>query len=95
MSRPKNIIPSIAFKLWLPENLAGKVTIHLWSELEGRIPYGKLTEFFSARLQEFFSHEQLDLAPWTGQPPDTFIISGSPEAIELLRKTLDEDMRLG
>lgn len=95
MGRNKNIIPTVIIKACLPEDLAAKVTLHLFSEVEGRVPQGKYQEFFSRRIIEYFESRRLDLAPWTGQPADTFFVSGSPDSISLLKRTLDEDMEQG
>ncbi len=94
MSRRKNLIPGIRLETVLPEDLHAELTIFLWSELEGRVPQGKYQEFFCARIREFFAERRLDLAAWTGMPEEEYIVRGSSDTIELLQKTLNEDMEM-
>lgn len=42
----------------LPLSIRTRLDLHLFSELEGRVPKGAYQEFFIERLQEYFS--QLD-----------------------------------
>jgi hypothetical protein len=95
MARPKNLIPTVYLNLGLPEDLHARLTILLFSETENRVPLGGYQEFFVTLLREYFSHQQVDLAPWTGQPGGLFTLRGTPEAVELLQRTLNEDTREG
>lgn len=54
MSRPPNIIPPTRLTLRLPEDVRARLDLYLWSELEGRVPFGRYQEFFLARIREFF-----------------------------------------
>ena len=54
MPRPKNTIPSVAVSIALPQDLAQKVEVLLFSELEGRVPHGKKSEFFTQLVREYF-----------------------------------------
>lgn len=56
--RPANIIPSERMTLWLPADLRARIDLHLFSEVEGRIPRGAYTEFFSSLAREYIA--QLD-----------------------------------
>lgn len=55
MARPKKTIRTIFKNIALPEDLAAKVELHLYSELEGKIPFGAQQEFFSQLLRDYFS----------------------------------------
>ena len=55
MSRPKKTIPTVNFKVGLPEDLAEKVELHLFSEVEGTIPLGAKQEFFTMLVRGFFN----------------------------------------
>ncbi len=57
MSRPPNIIPSVALKLKLPEDLRGKLDLYLYSPSEGAVPRGAYQRFFVERLTEFFNRQ--------------------------------------
>ena len=91
MPKPANLIPSQQLNLALPLPLYLKVTEHLYSELEGRVPHGAFTRFFSELLRSHFEDEQLDLAPWLGQdiPGNTYLVRGNPVTVAALRKTLE------
>ena len=54
MARPKQTTPSVMLNLALPEPLAQKLELELFSELEGRIPTGAYKNFFSNLLTAHF-----------------------------------------
>lgn len=89
MSRRPNPIPSIRIGIMFPQDLYAQLQLHLFSELEGRVPLGAYQEFFCARIREFFGREELDLAPWTGEPAKSAVVVGSPGAIKLLKEQLN------
>ena len=88
MSRRPNTVPSIMLNVALPQPVHTLLTLHLFSELEGRVPLGAYQRFLSDRIDEYFRQRHLDLAPWAGTDPGTFIVSGSTESLEVLKKTL-------
>lgn len=90
MPRPSNPIPSVQMLVRVPQDLWARLTAYLFSELEGRIPYGKQGEFVCERIREFFSLKQLDLAPYTGLEPGLFVVSGDAMSIEILRNKLEK-----
>ena len=90
MSRRPNLIPSERINLHLRGDLYAKLKLHLWSDLEQRVPQGAYQSFAQERIVEFFSHKRLDLAPWCDSPPGAFVVSGPPEAIRRLEKALNE-----
>ena len=94
MSRRPNLIPSVVLNLALPQPEHTRLTLHLFSDLEGRVPLGAYQRFFSDRINEFFAHRQLDLAPWAGTEPGEFVVSGSASAIEALKQTLKGEIPL-
>lgn len=54
MARPKKTVRTVFKNIALPEDLANKVDLYLWSELEGKIPFGAQQEFFTRLVTEFF-----------------------------------------
>jgi hypothetical protein len=73
----------------LPEDVRARLDLHLYSELEGRVPHGEYQKFFVARILEFLDHERLDLAPFLiGCQPGTTIISGPADAIMALKRII-------
>ena len=94
MSRRPNIVPSIMLNVALPAPVHTALTLHLFSELEGRVPLGAYQRFLCERIQEFFRHRRLDLAPWAGTDPGAFVVSGAPEALCVLEKALKGEIPL-
>lgn len=90
MAKRPNLIPSIQLEVHIPQDLYTQLTLHLFSELEGRVPFGAYRAFFSERIREFFLSRRLDLAPFAGCPPNTYFISGTPAALEMLELALKE-----
>lgn len=90
MPRPRNLIPSSSLHMHMREDLLARLKLVLFSEVEQRIPQGALSDFFEARVKEYFDSRRLDLAPWTGAAPGSFIIQGPPEAITALLAHLNQ-----
>lgn len=57
--RPKKTVPSVRFGCCLSQDMHDRVDRHLFSELEGRVPHGKKSEFIESLLREYF--EKIDL----------------------------------
>jgi len=53
--RPPNIIKGIPITTHIPEDVMAKMELHLFSELEGRVPKGAYGRFLSDRIREYFS----------------------------------------
>lgn len=53
--RPPNAIPTERINLHLPIDLKAQVDIHLFSDVEQRIPKGAYADFFGALARDFFS----------------------------------------
>jgi hypothetical protein len=58
MARPKKTIRTVYTNIGLPEDLAARVKLELYSEVEGKIPFGAQQEFFSNLLREYFNKQQ-------------------------------------
>ena len=54
MPRPKNAIRTVYKNVGLPEPIAARVDLELYSDLEGKIPFGATSEFFSNILEDYF-----------------------------------------
>lgn len=52
MGRPKITDRRIARPLQIPTSLSARIDLHLWSDLEQRVPYGKFSEFVSEACRE-------------------------------------------
>ena len=57
MARPKKVIASIKKNLCLPENLVTRVELELYSELEGKVPFGAWQEFISSLIVKYFNEK--------------------------------------
>ena len=58
MARPTKTIRTIYKNIGLPEDLVAKVELELFSEVEGKIPFGAQQEFFTELLREYFNNKQ-------------------------------------
>lgn len=87
MPRPLSIDRPKRLSLKLPETLLGRLTLHLFSEVEGRVPVGRYQAFFVERIMEYFDHERLELAPYGF--PEGYFVRGPKEMIATLKKELE------
>jgi hypothetical protein len=90
MARRPNTIPSVPLTTALPEDVHGRLTLHLFSDLEGRVPHGAYSAFIISRTREFFDHKRLDLAPWLDSTPGAFVVSGPLETLIALKRKLEQ-----
>ena len=86
MPRRPNLDRPMRLEINLPETLHTRLTLELFSELEGKIPKGKWSTFFTERAQEYFAWRRLSLDPF-GFPPGYFI-AGPKEMIDALERRL-------
>jgi len=54
MARPKKTVPTVFKKIGIPEDLAERLELELYSEVEGKVPFGAMQEFFTALLRKHF-----------------------------------------
>lgn len=52
--RPQHILRPVKLTTYLPEDLRAKLDLHLYSEVEGRVPHGAYSKFLAERVREFF-----------------------------------------
>jgi hypothetical protein len=88
MARRPSIIRTVKLTTTIPEDIHAKLSLFLFSELEGRIPPGAFQAFITARTREYFEEARLDLAPYVGSNSGDFIIHGLPGAIDILERKL-------
>lgn len=56
--KPPKIIRPIRLHTTLPEDIRAKLDLHLYSEVEGRVPFGAYQKFILERIAEFFGGER-------------------------------------
>lgn len=54
MARPKLAVPSVEKNISLPEDLAAMVDLELFSELEGKVPFGAWKGFITRVIRQHF-----------------------------------------
>lgn len=89
MPRPKPIIPNEELHITLPQDVKGRLSLALWSELEQRVPFGAYNNFFKERVREYFERGSLDLAPFLDCPPGSLVF-GPKHLLEQLSQRLSE-----
>ena len=94
MPRKPNLIPSVQLNVALPLDVHTRLSAHLYSPLEGRVPLGAYQRFLTELLRERFDGKSLDLAPYiVGGTPGAFVVSGRTEAIRALKYKLMESQK--
>lgn len=87
MPRKKAVTQTVLIKAKVLPELRAKMDLLLVSEVEGRVPLGKISEFVSERLREHFDWEELDLGLHGG--PQGYFVRGPKDMIEWLRQQLN------
>lgn len=54
MARRHNVLRPVKYHITLPEDLAARIDIHLFSAVEGRIPHGALASFMAEAVRNYF-----------------------------------------
>ena len=54
MAKPKNLIPSVEKKISIEADLCARMELSLYSELEGRIPYGAQSQLINQLLRQHY-----------------------------------------
>jgi hypothetical protein len=57
MARPKRIIRPIVKNIALPEDLVARIELELFSEIEGKIPFGAQQRFFEKVIREHYAQQ--------------------------------------
>lgn len=78
MARPASINKPIEKKLSLDAELVAKVELALFSDLEGRVPYGAWSGLIEQLLREHFNRAERQRA--LAEALQVAMISGDPEA---------------
>jgi len=68
----------------LRESIKSRVELALYSELEGRIPYGAVSDLINSLLNMWLNAKQLDLAPYGVDG----MVTGPQHTIEALQNAL-------
>lgn len=87
MPRKPAVVPTVLIKAWVPPELKLKMGLHLVSDLEGRIPHGKISAFIADRIREFFDWKELDLS--LHGLPQGYFVRGPAAMIDRLAEALN------
>lgn len=55
MARQPHIIRPYHLHMTIPEDLYAEIALHLWSDVEGRIPYGTLGKLINSLLRDYLT----------------------------------------
>ena len=67
MARPKNAVPTKPLTVHLPVDVLTKLQLHLFSDVDGRVPHGAYSILFSALAKAHL--EALPVAATVETPP--------------------------
>lgn len=56
--KPPKILRPIRLSTTIPEDVRAKLDLYLYSEVEGRVPFGAYQKFIVERTQEFFAERR-------------------------------------
>jgi hypothetical protein len=88
MPRRPAVVPSEQLCVRLPADIRGWLDIYLFSEIEGRVPFGAYQAFLSRKIREEREWKQLSLEPY-GFPQGFFVV-GPPTMLDTLRAALKQ-----
>lgn len=91
MTAGQPIVPVRAMRVTVtvPRDLWVRLTLSLFSPLEGRVPYGRYAEWLANAIREYFERETFDLAPYLSTLPEVHCIRAKPETVRALRAFLE------
>ncbi len=58
MPKPKRTIRPTYLNLAIPENVRALLDLHLYSDLEGRVPHGAYSDYISGLILKDLAHEE-------------------------------------
>ena len=58
MARPKQTVRTVYIHVGLPEDLVAQLQLHLFSDVEGKIPMGAQQAFFTKLVREHFAQKE-------------------------------------
>ena len=90
MSKPRRLDRPVFLNISLPESVKGRLDLHLWSEVDSRVPHGAYSRWTVERVEEFFAWKTLDLAPF-GFSPGMFV-RGPEEVVRQLAARLEASL---
>lgn len=82
MPRKPAVTPNKHLHTTIPADLAARLDLLLWSELENRVPQGAYQDFICNAIRDFFNKRTIDVAPYI--PSATigqYLITGTPETL--------------
>lgn len=71
MPKPPNVIRPTQLTVALPADIRARLDLHLWSDLERRVPHGAYAKFLTQLLREYFdARNPINSSP-IGPPEET------------------------
>lgn len=80
--------PAFRTHIQIDPDIYAEMQVLMHSPIEGRIPYGQMGAFVNEALRFRLRTASLDLAPYTGEMPGTWVVRGDAGAVEKLRELL-------
>lgn len=67
MPRPPRLMRPVRKNLAVPEDIAARVDLELFSELEGRVPHGAWSKFVTELIREYYRKKDAFVAETVAQ----------------------------
>ena len=85
MSRRARITPNIHLHTTLPADVSTRLSLLLFSEVEGCVPRGKVQELITRLLRQYFEDKEVNLEGYIRQPvPQPLLVRGSVHTLSTL-----------
>jgi len=89
MPRKPSITPNKHLHTTIPADLATRLDLFLWSDVEQRVPQGAYQSFICDAIRDFFNKRTVDVAPYI--PAATigqYLITATPETLRAVIEVL-------
>lgn len=89
MPRKPSITPNKHIHTTIPADLAARLDLFLWSDVEKRVPQGAYQSFFCDAIRDFFNKRTVDVAPYI--PAATIgqhLITAAPDTLRVVLAAL-------
>lgn len=89
MPRKPAVTPNKHLHTTIPADLAARLDLLLWSELENRVPQGAYQDFICNAIRDFFNKRTVDISPYLPDtPPGQHFITATSDTLRLVLNQL-------
>lgn len=90
MPRKASVTPNKHLHTTIPADLAARLELYLYSEVEGRVPQGAYQEFVCRAIRNFFATRTINIGNLLEAGDTVHSVTATPETLALLTAKLQE-----